>query len=153
LLKQAAEPSRLSLKIASGSVIGVFPLLGIAKVTLHRCCGFISFESSCYSACQLSCLSDVVHSFSPFPYIGEVLTGNSLDEISKTKIFLETFGLDFLREIQGLTQYFILASLSWTLIIAPLLVILHFLKANYFPAPTLVLIKNSTAKFYLKVEI
>jgi uncharacterized protein (DUF2062 family) len=32
LLKQGVEPSRLSLALASGSVIGVFPVLGIATV-------------------------------------------------------------------------------------------------------------------------
>ena len=119
LLKQDAEPSRLSLKLASGSVTGN------CNGCLHGYCGFISFESSCYSACQLSCLSDTVHSFFPFHYIGKVLTGNSLDEISKTK-FLETFDLGFLPEIQGLTKYFILASLGWTLVLAPLFAILYF---------------------------
>ena len=119
LLKQGAEPSRLSLKLASGS------FTGNCNGCLHVYCGFISFESSCYSACQLSCLSDAVHSFFSFHYIGEVLTGNSLDEISKTNL-LETFDLGFLPEIQGLTQYFILASLGWTLVLAPLLAILYF---------------------------
>ena len=32
LLKQGAEPSRLSLALASDSFIGVFPVLGIATV-------------------------------------------------------------------------------------------------------------------------
>ena len=63
--------------------------------------------------------------FFPFLYIGEVLTGNSLDEISKAKL-LETFDMGFLPAIQELTQYFILASIVWVFSLAPLFAILYF---------------------------
>lgn len=66
--------------------------------------------------------------------MGEVLTGNSLDDISKTKL-LETFDLGFLPAVQELTQYFVLASLGWALALAPLFVIC-FKKGDHPPATT-----------------
>ncbi len=63
--------------------------------------------------------------FFPFLTIGEAVTGNSLDEISKTKL-VETFNLGFLPAVQELTRYFVLASLGWTLALAPLFAILYF---------------------------
>ena len=50
------------------------------------------------------------------------MTGNSLDEISKTKL-VETFNLGFLPAVEELTQYFMLASLGWTLALVPLFAI------------------------------
>jgi uncharacterized protein (DUF2062 family) len=125
LLKQGVEPSKLSMAITLGALIGVFPVLGIATIA---CTGVAALYRLNLPAIQIA--SYVVFPmqiilFFPFLYIGEALTGNSLDEISKTKL-LETFDLGFLPAIQELTQYFILASLGWALALAPLFAILYF---------------------------
>jgi len=125
LLKQGVEPSRLSLALASGSVIGVFPVLGIATIA---CTGVAALYRLNLPAIQLAnyiVFPLQIILFFPFLYIGEALTGNSLDEISKIKL-LETFDLGFLPAIQELTQYFVLASLGWALGFAPLFAILYF---------------------------
>jgi uncharacterized protein (DUF2062 family) len=124
-LKQGIEPSRLSLALTSGAVIGVFPVLGIATVT---CTGIAALYRLNLPAIQLAnylVFPMQVILFFPFLYMGEVLTGNSLDDISKTKL-LETFDLGFLPAVQELTQYFVLASLGWALALVPLFVILYF---------------------------
>lgn len=124
-MKQGIEPSRLSLALTSGAVIGVFPVLGIATVT---CTGIAALYRLNLPAIQLAnylVFPMQVILFFPFLYMGEVLTGNSLDDISKTKL-LETFDLGFLPAVQELTQYFVLASLGWALALVPLFVILYF---------------------------
>ena len=108
LLKQGMDPSRLALAIASGSVVGVFPVLGIATII---CTGIAAVYRLNLPAIQLASylvFPMQIILFFPFLYIGEVLTDNSLDEISKAKL-LETFDMGFLAAIQELTQYFILA--------------------------------------------
>ena len=60
--------------------------------------------------------------FFPFQTIGKAVTGNSLDEITKTKL-VETFNLGFLPAVEQLTPYFLLASLGWTLALVPLFAI------------------------------
>ena len=125
LLKQGVDPSRLALAIASGSVVGVFPILGIATII---CMGIAALYRLNLPVIQLASylvFPMQIILFFPFLYIGEVLTGNSLDEISKAKL-LETFDMGFLTAIQELTQYFILASIGWAFSLAPLFAILYF---------------------------
>jgi uncharacterized protein (DUF2062 family) len=125
LLKQGMDPSRLSLALTSGAIIGVFPILGIATVV---CGGIAAFFRLNHPAIQLK--NYVVFPmqlvlFFPFLTLEETVTGNSLDEISKTKL-VETFNLGFLPAVEELTQYFMLASLGWTLALVPLFAILYF---------------------------
>ena len=125
LLKQGMDPSRLSLALTSGAIIGVFPILGIATVV---CGGIAAFFRLNHPAIQLA--NYVVFPmqlvlFFPFLTLEETVTGNSLDEISKTKL-VETFNLGFLPAVEKLTQYFMLASLGWTLALVPLFAILYF---------------------------
>ena len=125
LLKQGVDPSRLALAIASGSVVGVFPVLGIATII---CTGIAAFYRLNLPAIQLASylvFPMQIILFFPFLYIGEVLTDNSLDEISKAKL-LETFDMGFLPAIQELKQYFILASIGWFFSLTPLFAILYF---------------------------
>ena len=119
------DPSRLALAIASGSVVGVFPVLGVATII---CMGIAALYRLNLPAIQLASylvFPMQIILFFPFLYIGEVLTDNSLDEISKAKL-LETFDMGFLPAIQELSQYFILASIGWAFSLAPLFVILYF---------------------------
>ena len=103
LLKQGMDPSRLSLALTSGAIIGVFPILGIATVV---CGGIAAFFRLNHPAIQLA--NYVVFPmqlvlFFPFLTPEETVTGNSLDEISKTKL-VETFNLGFLPAVEELTQ-------------------------------------------------
>ena len=103
LLKQGMDPSRLSLALTSGAIIGVFPILGIATVV---CGGIAAFFRLNHPAIQLA--NYVVFPmqlvlFFPFLTLEETVTGNSLDEISKTKL-VETFNLGFLPAVEELTQ-------------------------------------------------
>lgn len=124
LLRQGVEPSRLSLALTLGALIGVFPILGIATIA---CTGVAVFYRLNLPAIQIASylvFPMQIILFFPFLYIGEALTGNSLDEISKEKL-LATFELGFLPAIQELTQYFILASLGWAIALVPLFVVLY----------------------------
>ena len=125
LLKQGMDPSRLSLALTSGALIGVFPILGIATFV---CGGVAAFFRLNHPAIQLA--NYIVFPmqlvfFFPFLTLGETVTGNSLDEISKTKL-VGTFNLGFLPAVEQLTPYFLLASLGWALALVPLFAILYF---------------------------
>lgn len=63
--------------------------------------------------------------FFPFLCVGEAITGNSLEEVSKAKL-METFNLNFFPAIQGLAEYFVLACLGWALALVPLFSVLCF---------------------------
>ena len=125
LLKQGMDPSRLSLALTSGALIGVFPILGIATFV---CGGVAAFFRLNHPAIQLA--NYIVFPmqlvlFFPFLTLGEAVTGNPLDEISQTKL-VATFDLGFLLAVEELAQYFMLASLGWTLAIVPLFAVLYF---------------------------
>ena len=125
LLKQGMDPSSLSLALTSGALIGIFPVLGIATGV---CGGVAVFFRLNHPAIQLAnyiVFPMQIVLFFPFLTIGEAVTGNSLDEISQTKL-AETFNLGFLPAVQELTQYFMLASLGWFLALIPLFGILYF---------------------------
>ena len=125
LLKQGMDPSKLALALTSGALIGIFPVLGIATVV---CGGVAVFFRLNHPAIQLAnyiVFPMQIVLFFPFLTIGEAVTGNSLDEISKTKL-VDTFNLGFLPAIEELTQYFVLASLGWVLALVPLFAISYF---------------------------
>jgi uncharacterized protein (DUF2062 family) len=125
LLKQGMDPSRLSLALTSGAIIGVFPILGIATVVCGGIAAFFSLNHPAIQFANYVVFPMQLVLFFPFLTLEETVTGNSLDEISKTKL-VETFNLGFLPAVEELTQYFMLASLGWTLALVPLFAILYF---------------------------
>lgn len=126
LLKQGIEPSRLSLALTSGIVIGVFPVLGIATIVCTAIAVFYRLNLPAIQLASYLAFPMQIILFFPFLYIGELLTGNSLEAISKTKL-VETFNLGFLPAIQELTQYFILACLGWVLAFVPMFAVFYLL--------------------------
>ena len=125
LLKQGMDPSRLSLALTSGAVIGVFPLLGITTVICGGVAAFFRLNRPAIQLANYIVFPMQLVLFFPFLTIGKAVTGNSLDEITKTKL-VETFNLGFLPAVEELTPYFLLASLGWTLVLVPLFAILYF---------------------------
>ncbi|MZH04045.1 MAG: DUF2062 domain-containing protein [Nitrospinae bacterium] len=125
LLKQGVDPSRLSIALSSGAVIGVFPIFGIATVACTCVAAFYRLNLPAIQLANYLVFPMQVVLFFPFLAIGEALTGNSLDAISKEKL-IETFDLGLVPAVQELTQYFILACLGWALALIPLFVILYF---------------------------
>ena len=125
LLKQGMDPSRLSLALTSGAIIGVFPILGITTVICGVVAAFFRLNHPAIQLANYIAFPMQLVLFFPFLAIGEAVTGKTLDEISKTKL-VETFNLGFLPAVEELTQYFLLASLGWTLVLVPLFAILYF---------------------------
>ncbi len=125
LLKQGVEPSRLSLALTSGIIIGVFPILGIATIACTAVAALYRLNLPAIQLANYLAFPMQIILFFPFLYIGETITGNSLEEISKAKL-VETFNLGFLPAFQELTQYFILACLGWALALVPLFVAFYF---------------------------
>lgn len=125
LLKQGMDPSKLSLALTSGALIGVFPVLGIATVVCGGVAAFFRLNHPAIQFANYVIFPMQIILFFPFLTLGEAVTGNSLDEISKSKL-VETFDLGFLPAIEELTQYFILASIGWLLTFVPLFAILYF---------------------------
>ena len=119
------DPSRLSLALTSGAIIGVFPLLGITTVICAVVAAVFRLNHPAIQLANYIAFPMQLVLFFPFLAIGEAVTGKTLDEISKTKL-LETFNLGFLPAVEELTQYFMLASLGWTLALVPLFAILFF---------------------------
>ncbi|MBC8283762.1 MAG: DUF2062 domain-containing protein [Nitrospinae bacterium] len=125
LLKQGVDPSRLSLALTSGIIIGVFPILGIATIACTAVAAFYRLNLPAIQLANYLAFPMQIILFFPFLYVGETITGNSLEVISKEKL-VETFNLGFLPAIHELTQYFILACLGWALALIPLFVVLYF---------------------------
>ncbi len=129
LLKQGVEPSRLSLALTSGIIIGIFPVLGIATIACTAVAAFYRLNLPAIQLANYLAFPMQIILFFPFLYIGEILTGNSLEEISKSKL-VETLNLGFLPALQELTEYFILACLGWAVALVPLFVVLYFVLKN-----------------------
>ena len=126
LLRQGLSPVKLSLVIALGITLSIFPILG----TTTLICTFISIifnlnlpamQFANYAAFPLQVIL-----FFPFLKLGETISKVSLDPLSKFQL-ISTFNEGFFYAIEKLSYYLIVACLGWSLAIIPIFFILYFL--------------------------
>ncbi|MBT3514208.1 MAG: DUF2062 domain-containing protein [Nitrospina sp.] len=136
LLKQGLSPVKLSLVIALGITLSVFPILG----TTTLICTFIALlfhlnlpaiQLANYAAFPLQVIL-----FFPFLKLGKIISQVSLAPISKTQL-IATFEEGFFYAIQELSHYLIISCLGWLLASVPIFIILFFclwaILKNYRP--------------------
>ena len=125
LLKQGLSPVKLSLVIALGITLSIFPVLG----TTTLICTFVSIlfnlnlpaiQLANYAAFPLQVIL-----FFPFLKLGETVSKVSLDPISKVQL-ISSFDEGFFYAIEKLSYYLIVACLGWALAIIPIFCILYF---------------------------
>ena len=124
LLRQGLSPVKLSLVIALGISLSIFPVLG----TTTLICTFISLlfnlnlpamQLANYAAFPLQVIL-----FFPFFKLGETVSKVSLDPLSKVQL-ISAFDEGFFYAIEKLSYYLILACLGWFLVIIPIFCILY----------------------------
>jgi len=136
LFKQGLSPVKLSLVIALGMTLSVFPLLG----TTTLICTFVSIlfnlnlpviQLANYVAFPLQVIL-----FFPFLKLGKTIFNISLEPITRAQLVL-TFEEGFFHALQSLSSYLITACLGWALAIIPvffvLYVLLHVILKKYEP--------------------
>ena len=125
LLRQGLSPVKLSLVIALGITLSIFPVLG----TTTLICTFISLlfnlnlpamQLANYAAFPLQVIL-----FFPFLKLGETVSKVSLDPLSKVQL-ISAFDEGFFYAIEKLSYYLIIACLGWALAIIPIFCILYF---------------------------
>ena len=125
-IRQGATPKALAASSAIGLVLGIFPVLGVTTLMM----GAISVRWRLNLPLMLG-LSYVIYPFQigllvPFVRVGEWVTGAapaqlSLDDLSKA------FEANFLSALLDLGAANLQALVGWTLIAAPLGVLLYFI--------------------------
>jgi uncharacterized protein (DUF2062 family) len=124
LLRQGLSPVKLSLVIALGISLSIFPVLG----TTTLICTFISLlfnlnlpamQLANYAAFPLQVIL-----FFPFFKLGETVSKVSLDPLSKVQL-ISAFDKGFFYAIEKLSYYLIVACLGWFLVIIPIFFILY----------------------------
>ena len=124
LLRQGLSPVKLSLVIALGISLSIFPILG----TTTLICTFISLlfnlnlpamQLANYAAFPLQVIL-----FFPFLKLGETVSKVSLDPLSKVQL-ISAFDDGFFCAIEKLSYYLIVACLGWFLVIIPIFCILY----------------------------
>ena len=125
LLRQGLSPVKLSLVIALGITLSIFPVLG----TTTLICTFVSLlfnlnlpamQLANYAAFPLQVIL-----FFPFLKLGETVSKVSLDPLSKVQL-ISAFDEGFFYAIEKFSHYLIVACLGWALAIIPMFCILYF---------------------------
>ena len=125
LLRQGLSPVKLSLVIALGITLSIFPVLG----TTTLICIFVSLlfnlnlpamQLANYAAFPLQVIL-----FFPFLKLGETVSKVSLDPLSKVQL-ISAFDEGFFFAIEKLSYYLMVACLGWVLAIIPIFCILYF---------------------------
>ena len=115
---------KLSLVIALGITLSIFPVLG----TTTLICTFVSLlfnlnlpamQLANYAAFPLQVIL-----FFPFLKLGETVSKVSLDPLSKVQL-ISAFDDGFFCAIEKLSYYLIVACLGWFLVIIPIFFILY----------------------------
>ena len=126
LLKQGLNPKKLSIVIALGITISVFPILGITTllctaISITFNLNLPAIQLANYAAFPLQMIL-----FFPFLKIGEKVSNVSLDPLSKVHL-ISTFDEGFVYAFLKLFDYLMIACLGWALVIIPMFLILYLL--------------------------
>ena len=125
LLKQGLSPFKLTLVIALGITLSVFPILGTTTVICTLVALLFHLNLPAIQLANYAAFPLQVILFFPFLKLGEKLSEISLDPLSKVQL-ISTFEEGFFHAIQELSRYLIIAFLGWSLAFLPIFTILFF---------------------------
>jgi uncharacterized protein (DUF2062 family) len=126
LLKQGLNPKKLSIVIALGITLSVFPVLGattllctVISITFNL--NLPAIQLANYAAFPLQIIL-----FFPFLKIGEQVSKVSLNPLSKVHL-IATFDEGFVYAFLKLFDYLMIACLGWSLVIIPMFLFFYLL--------------------------
>jgi uncharacterized protein (DUF2062 family) len=126
LLKQGLSPVKLSLVVALGITLSIFPILGTTTlictlVSLSFNLNLPAMQLANYAAFPLQVIL-----FFPFLKLGEIVSKVSLDPLSKIQL-ISAFDVGIFYAFEKLSHYLLVACLGWSLAVLPIYIILYFL--------------------------
>ena len=126
LLKQGLSPAKLSLVVALGITLSIFPVLGTTTLICTLVSIFFNLNLPAMQLANYAAFPFQIILFFPFLKLGETVSKFSLDPLSKIQL-ISTFDEGIFYAIEKLSNYLLVACLGWSLAVLPIYIILYFL--------------------------
>ena len=126
LLKQGLSPVKLSLVVALGITLSIFPVLGTTTLICTLVSIFFNLNLPAMQLANYAAFPFQIILFFPFLKLGETVSKVSLDPLSKIQL-ISTFDEGIFYAIEKLSNYLLVACLGWSLAVLPIYIILYFL--------------------------
>ena len=125
-LKQGLSPAKLSLVVALGITLSIFPVLGTTTLICTLVSIFFNLNLPAMQLANYAAFPLQIILFFPFLKLGETVSKVSLDPLSKIQL-ISTFDEGIFYAIEKLSNYLLVACLGWSLAVLPIYIILYFL--------------------------
>ena len=129
LLKQGLSPVKLSLVVALGITLSIFPVLGTTTLICTLVSIFFNLNLPAMQLANYAAFPFQIILFFPFLKLGETVSKVSLDPLSKIQL-ISTFDEGIFYAIEKLSNYLLVACLGWSLAVLPIYIILYFLMSS-----------------------
>jgi uncharacterized protein (DUF2062 family) len=126
LLKQGLSPAKLSLVVALGITLSIFPVLGTTTLICTLVSIFFNLNLPAMQLANYAAFPLQIILFFPFLKLGETVSKVSLNPLSKIQL-ISTFDEGIFYAIEKLSNYLLVACLGWSLAVLPIYIILYFL--------------------------
>ena len=126
LLRQGLSPVKLSLVIALGITLSIFPVLGTTTLICTLISILFNLNLPAMQLANYAAFPLQVILFFPFLKLGETISKVSLDPLSKVQL-ISAFDEGFFYAVEKLSHYLIIACLGWSMAIIPIFFTLYFL--------------------------
>jgi uncharacterized protein (DUF2062 family) len=125
-LKQGLSPVKLSLVVALGITLSIFPVLGTTTLICTLVSILFNLNLPAIQFANYAAFPLQIILFFPFLKLGETVSKVSLDPLSKIQL-ISAFDEGFYYAIGNLSNYLLVACLGWSLAVLPIYIILYFL--------------------------
>ena len=129
LLKQGLSPVKLSLVVALGITLSIFPVLGTTTLICTLVSIFFNLNLPAMQLANYAAFPLQIILFFPFLKLGETVSKVSLNPLSKIQL-ISTFDEGIFYAIEKLSNYLLVACLGWSLAVLPIYIILYFLMSS-----------------------
>jgi uncharacterized protein (DUF2062 family) len=126
LLKQGLSPVKLSLVVALGITLSIFPVLGTTTLICTLVSILFNLNLPAMQLANYAAFPLQIILFFPFLKLGESVSKVSLDPLSKIQL-ISSFDEGIFYAIERLSNYLLVACLGWSLAVLPIYIILYFL--------------------------
>ena len=126
LLKQGLSPTKLSIVLALGTTLSVFPILGTTTILCTAAALMFRLNLPAIQVANYLAFPVQIVLFFLFIEIGEKITGQTLKEISQETL-VATFNEGFFHAINELSNYLMLACIGWVLSSVPIYFMFYYL--------------------------
>ena len=126
ILKDGLTHKRLSLVIALGITVSIFPVIGTTTLICTLIAFLFNLNLPAIQLANYAAFPLQITLFFPFLKIGETISTVSVEPLSQAQL-LSTFDEGIFYAIQNLSNYLIIACLGWFLSIIPIFIFLYIL--------------------------